>query len=88
MRKIMIDRIGSWLLDSSRYADYLRGSASMDQWGERHDQVLWTLNQLNDVMILSLYDRMVRGDSIIPIFYEVTGYCGIKVGSYYGAIVS
>lgn len=64
MRDLIIDSIRSQLLHDSTVGDWLR---EYDDPKSRFETMLRTIRELPDVMLLSLYRRVVQGDKIIVI---------------------
>jgi hypothetical protein len=62
MRSLILDSIRSHLLTDSTIGDWLR---DYDDPRSRFDTMMRTISELNDVMLLSLYRRLLRADKII-----------------------
>lgn len=64
MRDLIVDSIRSYLLHDSAVGDFLR---EYDDPKSRFDIMMRTISELNDVMLLSLYRRLLQGDKIIVV---------------------
>lgn len=62
MRDLILDLIRSHLLVDSDVGDFLR---DYDDPRSRFETMMRTISELNDVMLLSLYRRLLTGDKII-----------------------
>lgn len=62
MRTLILDSIRSTLLTDSTIGDWLR---DYNDPRSRFDTMMQTIAELNDVMLLSLYRRLLSGNQII-----------------------
>jgi hypothetical protein len=64
MRELILDSIRSHLLHDSTVGDFLR---EYDDPTNRFAAMMRTIRELPDLMLLSLYRRLLRGDKIIVV---------------------
>lgn len=64
MRDLILDLIRSHLLVDSDVGDFLR---DYDDPRSRFETMMRTIRELPDVMLLSLYRRLLQGDKIIVV---------------------
>ena len=62
MRTLILDSIRSHLLADSTIGEWLR---DYDDPRSRFETMMRTISQLNDVMLLSLYRRLLTGDKLL-----------------------
>lgn len=62
MRDLILDSIRSYLITDSTIGDWLR---DFDDPRSRFETMMRVITELNDVMLLSLYRRLLTGEKII-----------------------
>lgn len=87
IKQAIIDRITSYLMEQDYYREWL---GTVDgQIRDNHNGVVKSLHRINDTMLLAVYERIVSGAPLIPCLADQDGqYLNIKIGRYYGGMVS
>lgn len=87
IRDILVKRIVDLLLESRHYAEYLQDFPG--NMSQHHDTIVSGLSRATDMIILSVYDRLIRGERLVPYHVDMTGdFCHVKLGNCFGGIVA
>jgi hypothetical protein len=92
MRALIIKRIEELLLASPWYGDYMRRSHEVESSRASHDLRIGLLTAMNDIMLLSTYEKLVSGRRLVVQWAELRDdenpFAWVWVDGYSGCMLA
>jgi len=87
MRDLILSKVKEWHLESPSYGQYLDGAHDRQ---ERHAEIMRAIDRACDLILLSVYTRLVKGDDVVIVSVDADGnYADLLFrGRIYGGMTS